>query len=163
MMLMCTVITVVGVLITIVIAVIVILIFHRRKRKRTEFNSRKSVITTNCYDMSWSGEGEQTMQMLSNNNRSNNRTNAVPFILQQTQRPGNISFSNYQDPVDMDNQYKRLDFTMQNDVQKSLKEVHNDYSLHYYKRTSSPAVNDDGSNISKKQTFRVEERFERST
>ncbi|CAC5384998.1 unnamed protein product [Mytilus coruscus] len=100
--------------------------------------------------MSWSGEGEQTMQMLSNNNRSNNRTNAVPFILQQTQRPGNISLSNYQNPVDMDNQYKRLDFTMQNDEHKSLKEVHNDYSMHYYKGTGSPAVNNYGSKFSKK-------------
>ncbi|CAC5385468.1 unnamed protein product [Mytilus coruscus] len=100
--------------------------------------------------MTGSAEGEQTMQMLSSNTRSYNRTNAVPFILQQTQRPDNISVGNYQDPFDMENQYQRLDFTMRNDAQQSLKEVHNDYSVHYYKRTCSPAVNNEGSKLSKK-------------
>ncbi|CAG2218861.1 unnamed protein product [Mytilus edulis] len=45
-------------LITITIAVPVILIHHKRKRKRSQFNSRKSVITTtNCYEMSWNKKG----------------------------------------------------------------------------------------------------------
>lgn len=79
--------------------------------------------------------------MFSSNDRSRDKTNTVPFILQQKQRPGNISVSNYQDPIDMENQYQRLDFTMRSD----LKEVHDDYAMQFYKQTSVPAVNDDGS------------------
>lgn len=35
-------------------------------------------------------------------------------------------------------------------MRKDLKEVHNDYGIQLYIRTSSPAVNDDGSKILKK-------------
>lgn len=111
-------------------------------RKRIIYHSRNSASN----DIHASLEGEQTMQMFSSSDRSRNRTNTVPFIRQQKQRPGNISVSNYQDPVDMENEYQRLDFSMRSD----LKEVHDDYAMQFYNRTSTPAVNDDGSKPLKK-------------
>ncbi|VDI04449.1 Hypothetical predicted protein [Mytilus galloprovincialis] len=95
------VITVVGAL----IAIVVILLLYRRKRKRIIYHSRNSASN----DIHASLEGEQTIQMFSSNDRSRDKTNTVPFILQQKQRPGNISVSNYQDPIDMENQYQGLD------------------------------------------------------
>ncbi|XP_063446944.1 uncharacterized protein LOC134726467 [Mytilus trossulus] len=137
-----TVITVGGSLMTVGIAVVVILLLYKRKRKRIIYHSRNSASN----DIHASLEGEQPMQMFSNNDRSRNRTNTVPFTLQQKQPSGNISVSNYQDPVDMENQYQRLDFSMRSD----LKEVHDDYAMQLYNRTSSPAVNDDDSKPLKK-------------
>ncbi|CAG2188073.1 unnamed protein product [Mytilus edulis] len=111
-----TVITVVGALITVGMA-IVILLLYRRNRKRIIHHSRNSASN----DIHASLEGEQTMQMFSSNDRSRNRTNTVPFILQHKQHPDNISVSKYQDPIDMENQYQRLDFSLQSDLKESTR------------------------------------------
>lgn len=111
-------------------------------RKRIIYHSRNSAGN----DINVSPDGEQTMQMFSSNDRSRNRKNTVPFILQQKHRPGNISVSKYQEPIDMENQYQRLDFSMRSD----LNEVHDDNAMQFYKRTSTPAVTEDNSKPLKK-------------
>lgn len=80
--------------------------------------------------MRWAGLVKENKQC---NFWSNNRTNAVLSIRSQTP----------EDPVDIDNQIRRLNFSLKN----NLKEEHTNYAMEYIyinTRIFSPAVNCDG-------------------
>lgn len=105
-------------------------------RKRTKYKSNSE-----CTGARNAAEGEELMQTSRCTNRSDTNTDAQPLNRQHTQRFEIISVNDYQDPVDMDNQYQRLDFTVRNDVQQTAEKEHTIYTMSYDKSTSSPTVN----------------------
>ncbi|XP_071133243.1 uncharacterized protein [Mytilus edulis] len=130
------VITVLGAVITVAV-VIGTLILFKRKRKRKQYK-RKS----ECTGMRNYAEGQELMQTSRCNNRSH--IDAKPSNRQHTQGFEIISVNDYQEPVDMDNQYQRLDFTMRNEVEPTAEKEHKIYSLSYDKLTRSPPVINSG-------------------
>lgn len=105
-----------------------------RKRKKYK---RKS----ECTGTGNAAEGEELVQTSRCTNRSHTNAVAKPSHRQHTQGFEIISVNDYQEPIDMENQYQRLDFTVQNDVQPTAEKEHKIYTMSYDKLTRSPPVN----------------------
>lgn len=126
-------------------------------RKRTKYKHKSE-----CTGARNASEGEELMQTSRCTNRSDTNTDAKPLNRQHAQGFESISVNDYQDPVDMDNQYQRLDFTVRNDVQPTAEKEHTIYTMSYDKFTASPTVNNIGLKCSKKagNSLRTNERTE---